>query len=172
MAGNNREDPLAYGNYHPSGQPGEEDENYESGERGIIGDTYRKIRGRYQSQPQSSSQPPGSGSGLLGSSIFNRLHGVVHDLGSEVNQRISGKHNPTAGVGHQEYSQASLQQNHEHRYGSFAAEKGENDVKWYVDGCGYMWAVSRALEEARESIWILDCKPNPQDAEKKYHWMH
>jgi phospholipase D1/2 len=25
-----------------------------------------------------------------------------------------------------------------------------------VDGCSYMWAVSMAIEEARESIWILD----------------
>lgn len=44
------------------------------------------------------------------------------------------------------------------RYGSFAPERNHNDAKWYVDGCNYMWAVSRALEGARESIWILDCK--------------
>jgi hypothetical protein len=30
-----------------------------------------------------------------------------------------------------------------------------------VDGCGYMWAVSRALEQARETIWILDCESTP-----------
>lgn len=44
------------------------------------------------------------------------------------------------------------------RYDSFAIERTENDAKWFVDGCGYMWAVSVALEEAKESIWILDCE--------------
>lgn len=46
----------------------------------------------------------------------------------------------------------------EHRFESFAPPRDNNDVKWYVDGCSYFWAVSRALESARESIWILDCK--------------
>lgn len=46
----------------------------------------------------------------------------------------------------------------EHRFGSFAPPREHNDVKWYVDGASYFWAVSRALENARESIWILDCK--------------
>ena len=36
------------------------------------------------------------------------------------------------------------------------AAKDRHDAKWFVDGCGYMWAVSVAIEEARESIWILD----------------
>lgn len=44
-----------------------------------------------------------------------------------------------------------------HRFGSFAAPRPDNDVKWYVDGCSYFYAVSRALEGARESVWILDC---------------
>jgi phospholipase D1/2 len=42
------------------------------------------------------------------------------------------------------------------RFHSFAPQRMGNDAKWYVDGCGYMWAVSVALEEAQESIWILD----------------
>jgi phospholipase D1/2 len=42
------------------------------------------------------------------------------------------------------------------RFHSFAPPRTGNDAKWYVDGCGYMWAVSVALEEAQESIWILD----------------
>lgn len=167
MSGNNRENPLAYGDYRPNERQGEEDENYEGGERGIIGDTYRKFRGKYQSQPQSYNQggpqPSGSSSGqqssgLLGSSLFNKIHSVVHDLGSEVNQHISGKYRPAPAAGQYGESQSDSQHGSQHRYGSFAAGKGGNDVKWYVDGCGYMWAVSRALEEARESIWILDCK--------------
>ena len=46
----------------------------------------------------------------------------------------------------------------QHQYGSFAPQRDGNDVKWFVDGCGYMWAVSKALEQAKESIWILDCE--------------
>ncbi|TVY18759.1 Phospholipase D2 [Lachnellula arida] len=42
------------------------------------------------------------------------------------------------------------------RFHSFAPPRTGNDAKWYVDGCGYMWAVSVAIEEAKESIWILD----------------
>lgn len=42
-----------------------------------------------------------------------------------------------------------------HRFESFQPES-EGDVKWFVDGCGYFWAVSVAIEEARSSIWILD----------------
>jgi phosphatidylserine/phosphatidylglycerophosphate/cardiolipin synthase-like enzyme len=44
----------------------------------------------------------------------------------------------------------------DNRFHSFAPPRSGNDAKWFVDGCGYMWAVSVALEEARESIWILD----------------
>ncbi|RMD43559.1 hypothetical protein DV735_g1572, partial [Chaetothyriales sp. CBS 134920] len=50
----------------------------------------------------------------------------------------------------------------QHRYESFATVKGGNDVKWYIDGCGYFWAVSDALEQARESIWILDWWLSPE----------
>lgn len=168
MAANNQTDPLAYGDYHQTEQQGKNDESYEGNERGIIGDTYRKFLSKYQSQPQSYNQsgpqPSGSSSGgqqpsgLLGSSLFNKLHGVVHDLGSEVNQHISGKYRPAPAGGQYGESQSDPQQSSQYRFGSFAPVKGGNDVKWYVDGCGYMWAVSRALEEARESIWILDCK--------------
>jgi phosphatidylserine/phosphatidylglycerophosphate/cardiolipin synthase-like enzyme len=46
----------------------------------------------------------------------------------------------------------------ENRFDSFARPKGGNGVKWYVDGKDYMYAVSVAIENARESIWILDCE--------------
>ena len=44
---------------------------------------------------------------------------------------------------------------------SFPQQQG-NKAKWFVDGCSYMWAVSVALEEARESIWILDWWLSPE----------
>lgn len=164
MAGNDRDDPLAYGDYHERGSSAEGDE-YEGGERGIIGDTYRKYRDKYQPSQSGSTSGAQQSSGLA-SSIFNKLHGAVQGLGSELDKRLTGKqqqgqsgyqsgqqsgqHPPPSSVG----AQATTQ----HRYGSFARQESGNDVKWYVDGCGYMWAVSVAIEQARGSIWILDCK--------------
>lgn len=152
MAGDQRGDPLAYGDYHAGYEEGED---HEEGERGMIGDTYRKLRSRYKPQQQDPNALPSQSNSQSdgGSSLFEKIHGAVHGLGSELNQRLAGRYNPTSpgGIGG---SQPSSQ----HRYGSFAGQKTGNDVKWYVDGCGYMWAVSRALEQARESIWILDCK--------------
>lgn len=60
----------------------------------------------------------------------------------------------TAHEGAQRYSK--------HRFMSFAPQRQSgNDAKWFVDACGYMWAVSVALERAQESIWILDCETSP-----------
>ena len=42
------------------------------------------------------------------------------------------------------------------RHDSFAPRREGNDAKWFVDGCGYFWAVSEALENAKETIWIMD----------------
>ncbi|PNP76299.1 hypothetical protein FNYG_10358 [Fusarium nygamai] len=47
------------------------------------------------------------------------------------------------------------------RYHSFASESKGN-VKWYVDGASYFWAVSQALEQAQESIYILDWWLSPE----------
>lgn len=171
MASGNREDHLAYGDYHPPRTQGSgEAEHQDGSDRGFLGDAYRNLRSRYQPQqpdkPQEFGQgyPPASTAsesaskpsfGLLGSSIFNKVHGAVHGLGAEVTERLTGRKTPTPGVPAGQTEDASL-----HRYGSFARPKGGDDVKWYVDGCGYMWAVSRALEQAKETIWILDCEFN------------
>ncbi|KAI0160996.1 phospholipase D/nuclease [Hypoxylon sp. FL1284] len=47
------------------------------------------------------------------------------------------------------------------RFQSFAPET-TGDVKWFVDGASYFHAVSLALEEARESIYILDWWLSPE----------
>jgi len=77
----------------------------------------------------------------------------VADIGSEVAQRIGNALDPEA---YAQYGESKP--NTPNRFGSFAPQREYNDVKWYVDGCNYFYAVSRALENARESIWILDCK--------------
>jgi phospholipase D1/2 len=96
------------------------------------------------------------------SSIFNTLHGVVHGVGSEIAGKLGTHYEPPhhgaqsgPATSQSGYGTAGGPKN---RYDSFAGQKNGNDVKWYVDGCGYMYAVSKAIEGARESIWILDCE--------------
>jgi len=49
-----------------------------------------------------------------------------------------------------------------HRYNSFAPVTIGNDVKWYVDGRDYFWAVSVALDNAKEVIYIEDWWLSPE----------
>lgn len=101
-------------------------------------------------QPQYQGQPPKDDklSGFLG-----KIQGAVTDLGTEVVQKFGTTIDPQA------YAQyGPSKPSTENRFGSFAPPREHNDAKWYVDGCSYFWAVSRALENARESIWILDCE--------------
>ena len=164
MAGDNREDHLAYGDYYERPQRGEDEEEYEGegGERGLIGDTYRKFRGKYSSQGQ---QPPNGGPGRssgLVTGLFNTLHGAVNEIGSQLDQRLSNKTKPHSHTHSGPDCDHNMHNTMQNRFGSFASQRSGNDVKWFVDGCGYMWAVSRALEQARESIWILDWWLSPE----------
>ncbi|KAF1949542.1 phospholipase-like protein PldA [Byssothecium circinans] len=49
-----------------------------------------------------------------------------------------------------------------HRFNSFAPEREGNLVKWYVDGRDYFWAVSEALSNAKETIYIEDWWLSPE----------
>ena len=49
-----------------------------------------------------------------------------------------------------------------HRFNSFAPEREGNDIKWYVDGRDYFWAVSVALDRAKETIYIADWWLSPE----------
>jgi phospholipase D1/2 len=90
--------------------------------------------------------------------IFDKMQAVVHQVGSEIKQKLKivDVHSHTHQAdqchegAHDEYAG--------NRYLSFAPQREGNDAKWYVDGCGYMWAVSVALEQAKDTIWILDCE--------------
>ncbi|KAI9830585.1 MAG: hypothetical protein M1826_004611 [Phylliscum demangeonii] len=50
----------------------------------------------------------------------------------------------------------------QHRFRSFAPEREGNEVKWYVDGRDYCWAVSAALDRAKEIIYIADWWLSPE----------
>ncbi|KAI6369763.1 hypothetical protein MCOR25_004390 [Pyricularia grisea] len=49
-----------------------------------------------------------------------------------------------------------------HRFTSFFPERDGNLIKWYVDGRDYFWAVSEALENAKETIYIADWWLSPE----------
>jgi phospholipase D1/2 len=49
-----------------------------------------------------------------------------------------------------------------HRFESFAPIREGNELKWYVDGRDYFWAVSVALERAKETIYIADWWLSPE----------
>lgn len=156
MASGSGEDPLAYGEDH-----GAAPQEGQDGERGIIGDTYRKLRSQYDQYDGSSGSKPAtkpSAGGGLGSMLFHKIHNAVNEIGSRLDPNAGGadvKHSHThAGAQCTDGMHDAAQ----HRYGSFAAQRNGNDAKWYVDGCGYMWAVSEALKRATESVWILDCE--------------
>lgn len=165
MAEDYRQDPLAYGEYHERRQSGEEQDDYEGGDRGLIGDTYRKFRGRYSGQGSQGAPAPNGGpaqsSGLV-SGLFNTLHGAIHGIGSELQQKVAGKGKTSSHTHSSPYCDQGMHNTAQNRFGSFAAQRSGNDIKWFVDGCGYMWAVSRALEQANESIWILDWWLSPE----------
>ncbi|KAL2825272.1 hypothetical protein BDW59DRAFT_146321 [Aspergillus cavernicola] len=48
------------------------------------------------------------------------------------------------------------------RFDSFAPVRQGNKVKWYVDALDYLWAVSVALEQAKEVIYIEDWWLSPE----------
>lgn len=115
-------------------------------------------------------------------SIFDKFHSTVHQLRSEIKNEIKSQfviaedkfHAHT----HVDGQCSQGVHDSENRFDSFAAPRENNDIKWFVDGCGtnsqtfvynyyrvliylhlgYMWAVSKALENAKDSIWILDCE--------------
>ncbi|WWC65686.1 uncharacterized protein I303_108307 [Kwoniella dejecticola CBS 10117] len=49
-----------------------------------------------------------------------------------------------------------------HRFRSFAGERDGNVVKWHVDGHDYFWAMSEMIDQAKESIMILDWWLSPE----------
>ncbi|KAI0482500.1 phospholipase D/nuclease [Xylariaceae sp. FL0804] len=50
----------------------------------------------------------------------------------------------------------------QHRFESYFPERDGNLIKWYVDGRNYFWAVSQALEQAKETIYIADWWLSPE----------
>ena len=213
----NDDDDLAYGQSY-SGNRGYGDQQGEQGDRGIIGDTFKKFKTKYdQRQGQRPQQDYGYGSNPssstvgsqqyggsgyaggtynqtsqpgqpaypggppqqnkkpgLGDQVLGGLFGSIQSIGQDVQKIVGGSssHKPPQSQGYQQGYQSGIQSNLQshppsgstkNRFDStFEGPKPGNDVKWYVDGCSYMYAVSQALESARQTIWILDWWLSPE----------
>ncbi|KAI1335858.1 phospholipase D/nuclease [Xylariaceae sp. FL0016] len=70
-------------------------------------------------------------------------------------------HRPQAQGGGNNANIQQMQINTNHRFQSFQPQT-TGGAKWYVDGASYFHAVSLALEQARESIYILDWWLSPE----------
>lgn len=89
--------------------------------------------------------------------IFDKVHRAVHDIGSDIKDKISGKEDESnkpqqqGGYGQQggQPVQPGQEYHTQHRFLSFAPERQGNDIKWFVDGCSYM------------------CKSTPQYGQRK-----
>ncbi|KAI9827337.1 MAG: hypothetical protein M1819_006979 [Sarea resinae] len=129
----------------------------------------RGVTEQYQPQLNDQNPPsrasPAQGSSTM-SSLFNKVrekaHETVYTLASDLNEKLNKDkttHSHTHSGG--QCSDGAHDHTH-HRFGSFAFPRGGNDIKWFVDGCGYFAAVAKALETASESIWILDWWLTPE----------
>jgi len=92
--------------------------------------------------------------------MFDKLKDAVKGVESKMSSLATGQ--PVHSHTHISQECSDNDSHHLHRYQSFAPQREGNDVKWYVDGCSYMWAVSMALEKAQHSIWILDWWFSPE----------
>ena len=92
--------------------------------------------------------------------MMNKMKGAVSGIGSSVSggNKTTHAHSHHSGV----CSDHGNDEHHMHRFQSFAPQREGNDVKWYVDGCDYMYAVSMALERAQHEIWIMDWWLSPE----------
>lgn len=165
------QDPLAYGrSYDGRDDEAEGQRGLSDTARGFLSDGLKKFKDQYgtshsgQQQSYYSGQPPSYQSGGQPpsnrppkqdklSSFLDKFEETVSGVGSQLAQKIGTTIDADAYAGYGSSSNA----NSRNRFGSFAPTREANDVKWHVDGFTYFWAVSRALETARESIWILDC---------------
>lgn len=88
--------------------------------------------------------------------VWDKVKTAVGDVGETVSNATKGAKGNHHGHVHPSGECTEHDAHHDHRFASFGPERTGNEVKHYVDGCGYMYAVSVALERAQHEIWILD----------------
>lgn len=167
---------FGYGNNPSSSTVGSQQYGNVGGS-GYTGGSYQPQQSGQSGQPAYPGGPPQQkpqGKPDLADKVLGGLLGSITSIGHDVQSMIGGSSSqkPNYAQASQQGYQPGLQTNLQtqtasghtnHRFDStFAGPKQGNDVKWYVDGCSYMWAVSQALENARQTIWILDWWLSPE----------
>ncbi|KAI5291867.1 hypothetical protein KEM54_003722 [Ascosphaera aggregata] len=104
-----------------------------------------------------TTSPASSSAIQLTLSFLENLVDKVTEFGTEIADTIGSTLDPEA---YATYDHGQPQQRN--RFDSFAPLRLHNDAKWFVDGCGYFYAVSCALEKAKDTIWILDWWLSPE----------
>ncbi|KAH8680863.1 putative phospholipase D [Xylariales sp. PMI_506] len=103
--------------------------------------------------------------------LFKKIEQEFEQVKEEVKEEVEGvfghkheehhQHHQDRPQPEQGSEEVSAEVNTTHRFQSFAPQSS-GGAKWYVDGASYFWAVSIALEQARESIYILDWWLSPE----------
>ncbi|KAL8382837.1 hypothetical protein RB595_006557 [Gaeumannomyces hyphopodioides] len=86
---------------------------------------------------------------------------LLHKLEDKVDRLLGHEHKDHSHTTAEGCDDEHPVEHRENRYHSFAPQTS-GVPKWYVDGASYFWAVSEALEQARESIYILDWWLSPE----------
>ncbi|CAK7205768.1 hypothetical protein SEUCBS139899_008547 [Sporothrix eucalyptigena] len=87
-------------------------------------------------------------------SIFRKVEGGIDNIFTGGERHSHTHHGYNCAESHSE-------EHNGNRFQSFAPQT-TGHAKWYVDGCSYFWAVSEALVQARETIYILDWWLSPE----------
>ncbi|KAK4505731.1 hypothetical protein PRZ48_003696 [Zasmidium cellare] len=94
--------------------------------------------------------------------LFDKVKDAVNEVGDKIRASTATSAEQTHAHTHHSNECSDNDSHHLHRYQSFAPQREGNEVKWYVDGCSYMHAVSMALEHAQHEIFILDWWLSPE----------
>lgn len=98
---------------------------------------------------------------------FRNRNNTKHDLRTNYKRKLTHKSQFNKNHRHDEEHEQRCDAKRtkmceENRFQSYFPEREGNLVKWYVDGRDYFWAVSMALEQAKESIYITDWWLSPE----------
>ncbi|KAL8298553.1 hypothetical protein RB600_003195 [Gaeumannomyces tritici] len=86
---------------------------------------------------------------------------LLHKLEDKVDRLLGHEHKDHSHTTAEGCDDEHPDEHRGNRYHSFAPQTS-GVPKWYVDGASYFWAVSEALEQARETIYILDWWLSPE----------
>ncbi|KAI8393433.1 uncharacterized protein BYT42DRAFT_551022 [Radiomyces spectabilis] len=87
------------------------------------------------------------------------VHSIAHKVKSKVKE---GVYELTHRNDQEEQEREKAYLAASHRFGSFAPVRDNAQVKYYIDGHDYCWAVSQAIEEAEECVFIEDWWLSPE----------